>query len=103
MYGNSQTDVFDHFAHEILSLSGSTVLAFTPATYGGDGAGCRVAVCYVETANIRYWLDGTDPSTTEGIVVTAGTTFVIAGRYNIKKFKAIAVSGSPKVHVSFGK
>ena len=55
----------------------------------------------VETADIRYTIDGTTPTTTAttalGHLASAGTVISIAGHQNIKNFRAInavASSGS---------
>jgi hypothetical protein len=102
------TEVVDWFAHEILSPTG-TVIGFTVATYkealgtGITPLTARRARCTVETQSIRYWEDGTDPTTSEGHLVASGGSFIVEGSDAIRKFRVIAVTGSPKIHVSFGR
>lgn len=47
------------------------------------------AVISVEDATIRYRDDGTDPTTTTGIIAYNGTVIILQGRESITKFKAI--------------
>lgn len=59
---------------------------------------CKI---YVGTANISYWLDGSTPTTTQGLVVAAGNTIEIYGTTNIERFKCIAVSGTPVLQIQY--
>lgn len=59
---------------------------------------CKI---YVGTANISYWVDGSTPTTTQGLVVAAGSTIEIYGTINIEKFKCIAVSGTPVIQIQY--
>ena len=45
--------------------------------------------CTLETAQIRYTLDGTAPTTTVGHLLEIGDTLTIQGRDNIVRFRAI--------------
>ncbi len=101
MTPRSFQDFYGGFAHEVLSPTG-TAVGFTAATYApADSVSAQVAVCSVETQAIRYWTDGSDPTTSEGIQVAAGGSFTIGGKADIKGFRAIAVTGSPKIMVQF--
>jgi hypothetical protein len=101
MTPRSAQDFYVGFAHEVLSPTG-TAVGFTAATYApADNVTAQLAVCTVETQAIRYWTDGQDPTASEGIMVAAGGSFVIGGRGDIKGFRAIAVTGSPKIMVQF--
>ena len=59
---------------------------------------CKISI---STANISYWLDGSTPTSTEGLVGVAGTTIEIYGTTNIEKFKCIAVSGTPVINIQY--
>lgn len=53
--------------------------------------------CTLETAQIRYTLDGTAPTTSVGHLLEVGDTLTIQGRDNIVNFRAIrtgATSGT---------
>ena len=43
----------------------------------------------VETAQIRWWDDGTDPTASVGQVANVGTRIVLANRNRIENFRAI--------------
>jgi len=57
----------------------------------------------VETAAIRYRLDGTDPATAEGVLVSAGDAFTIYGNDTLKNIKMVeATSTDSVINVSYG-
>jgi hypothetical protein len=51
----------------------------------------------VETASIRFRMDGTDPTAEVGELVEAGGQLTVAGRENVQKLRIIAAGGSPVV------
>lgn len=59
---------------------------------------CKISV---STANISYWVDGSTPTASEGLVGVAGTTIEIYGTTNIERFKCIAVSGTPVINIQY--
>ena len=64
----------------------------------------RVAFCRLETAQIRYWLDGIDPTSSEGILLQVGETLIIHGYTNIDRFRAVrtgSASGVLRVHYGY--
>lgn len=70
--------------------------AFTEATLNITDNAPESAVFVVETAEIRFTLDGTPPTTTVGTLGSIGVPFEITGESNMRKFRAIrtgAVSG----------
>lgn len=104
----TNTGEFDSFDHEEIDLSGSTVQGLTATKYAPvavapalPAPSARLAVISVETANIRYWTDGTDPTSSVGLLVAAGSTITLFGRKDIKGFRAVPVSGSPKLMVQY--
>jgi hypothetical protein len=59
------------------------------------------AFCTVETNSIRYRIDGTDPTASEGHVVAAGGTFTVTGTNNVKRLKMIRVSADAVVKITY--
>lgn len=86
----------------------NTAVGFTAATYkptSGDfkGIPAQIAKCHVETADIRYRKDGTDPTAAVGRIVYETGEFSIQGSQNIKKFSAIRTgSTSATLDVEYG-
>jgi len=74
----------------------------SPIVGNFSGMKAQVISARLETANIRYRLDGQDPTTTVGILMKADEIIVIQGYGNIANLRFIAVSGNPKLHVHFG-
>ena len=82
-------------AYETITVA-DTAIGFTTATY--DNA--NTAFMTLETAQIRFRVDGTNPISTEGHILDIGQTLEIEGKDNLTNFKAIrtgAVSGVLKI------
>lgn len=61
------------------------------------------AVITVETAPIRYWVDGSAPTSSEGHLVGDGGTIVLQSNDEIRKFRAIRSTGvSGVLQITFG-
>ena len=81
---------------------GFTLSTFGMRAYSGSGQGklqMKAALITVETADIRFTLDGTTPTTTAttaiGHLLTNGNNLMIRGWMNIRNFKCInAVNAS---------
>lgn len=90
--------------HEVLALStgNSTALASVP-----NGASCAlIQVEEVTTSGssnvIRYWMDGSAPTATEGLIRGDHEAFDIMGYDAILKFRAIRLSANAhKLHVQY--
>ena len=72
------------FAHETLTVA-DTAVGLTSATYS-DATRAEMTL---ETAQIRMWADGTDPTASAGILVNVGDTIVLNSAAQIANFKAI--------------
>lgn len=94
------------FAQENLTIDSTAGgVGFTASKYSPSGATNFPATCAtvnVETAPIRYTLDGTAPTTTVGTLKNVGDTFVVTGSVDIKNFKAIRTTGvSASISVNY--
>jgi hypothetical protein len=69
----------------------STVRLPTTGTYLGKQA--QSALIRVETASIRFWLSGTSPTTSLGVLMDAGDSYLITGAEDVINFKCINASG----------
>lgn len=77
------------FAYESITVS-STAIGCTAATVSPGGApGAVRAMLTLESAQVRYRYDGTNPTSSEGHLLEIGETLVLEGAANIDKFKAI--------------
>lgn len=56
----------------------------------------------VESNSIRFWVDGSTPTTTEGHLAEAGDTIRLEGVDEIRKFLAIRVSADAVIQATFG-
>lgn len=94
-------------ARERISVT-DTAVGFTAAAYkptSGDYTGvcAKIAKFTVETADIRYRQDGTDPTTSVGKVVYETGEEIILGSQQIKKFSAIRDGAtSATIDVEYG-
>jgi hypothetical protein len=64
----------------------------------------EIACCTLETAQIRHWIDGSAPTTTEGHLTEIGDTLVVEGEVALENFRAIRTGGtSGELKVSYGR
>ena len=83
--------------NETLTVS-SVAKTLTSATYG-DSPGANI---YVESAPIRFWVNGVNPTTTVGILVDAGGSIELGSVAEITVFRAIATTGADaKLQVAY--
>jgi len=92
----------DPLDHEELTISNSA-LGFTAGTIQQAAGNAAIAVVTVETDSVRYWLDGTTPTSSSGHLAPADTAFTICGLNSIKNFLAIRVTLDASLKVSFFK
>ena len=71
--------------HESITVS-DTAIGFTSSliTYPVFGA-----TCTLETGQIRFWLDGTDPTSSEGHLLEIGQSIGLTNGVQIGNFRAI--------------
>lgn len=85
-----------------------TAVGFTATTYkptSGDRKSlcAQIAKCVPESADIRYRVDGTNPTSSVGRRQYEDSTFYIIGTENIKRFKAIRTTAtSSTLDVEYG-
>jgi hypothetical protein len=90
--GLESTDPLTPFAFETITVS-STAIGFTAATYNPTTGKAKRVFLSCATNPIRFRYDGTNPTTTVGHVLSAGSSINITGGNAIDNFKMIA-SGS---------
>jgi hypothetical protein len=84
------------FGHQKLTVD-ATVRSLTVPQ------GANFAQVKVETAAIRYRIDGTDPATAEGVLISAGDAFTIYGNDALNIIKMVeATSTDAVINVSYG-
>lgn len=65
-------------------------------------AGCRKALVQAETQNVRYTVDGTTPSSTNGILIIAGQAPVsITVEAGLDTIKFIEATASAKLNLLY--
>jgi hypothetical protein len=75
------------------SAVGFTKPAVTPTV--------RAVTVTVETNNIRYRIDGSDPDATTGHLLYDGDVLDITNVNSINSFKAIAVGSDATIHITY--
>ena len=77
------------YAQESITVA-DTAIGFTVATVlSTDPATPEQAVFVIETAQIRYRLDGGDPTTSVGLLGNVGDVVTVTGSHDVKNFRAI--------------
>ena len=75
--------------YESLTI-GASAKAITAATLlSTENAQLRECTGRLETAQVRYRFDGTDPTSSEGHLLEIGDEITIRGYTNLKQFRAI--------------
>ena len=92
----------DPLDHEELTIS-TAALGFTAGTIEQAAGNAAIAVVTVETDAVRYWLDGTTPTSSSGHLAPADSSFTICGLNSIKNFLAIRVTLDAALKISFFK
>ena len=77
---------YNDVGYETLTVTSATAVALTGAT------GAKSYVGYLETAQIRLRGDGTDPTSTEGILMQVGDRLVLS-ESEIRRMKFIRTGG----------
>ena len=76
---------------QLTSLSSATALTVP--------SGATVALIQAESQSIRWRDDGTDPTTSVGMVLAAGESLFFTG--DLSAFKAIEITASAKLNISY--
>jgi hypothetical protein len=81
------------FAQEAITVA-TTAVGFTTATYRLSVSRSATHVTLgLATAQIRYRVDGTDPTSSAGRLMEIGDEVVVTGREDIDRFRAIRTGG----------
>lgn len=84
-----------YISYEAITVAGTAIpLTTIPA-------GARYARIFVETAPIRFRVDGTAPTATQGELVEAGSVIILDSRDQIQKLQVIrrgTTSATIRVH-----
>lgn len=90
----------ESFAQETITVS-STAIGFTVATYA-DGTGtARYASASVESNPLRFWDDGSVPTSSAGTLVQPGQQIEICGENSIRRFLAIRTGSDATLVVRY--
>lgn len=91
------------YAHEALTV-GAAAVACTAATLAVAGYEKAVrAWITVEGADIRYRLDGTNPTAATGHRLNDGLPLEVEGYTNLERLRFIAVTGTATVRLSYAR
>ena len=91
------------YDYEAITVAG-TAIGFTAAKLAVAGKEKAIrAWITAEDADIRYRIDGIDPTSTTGHLLSNGGVLEIEGITNLERFKAIAVSGTVSLKVSYAR
>lgn len=83
----------DTFAFEALAVAGTSV-PLTATTYDpGTGTPALMAHVQCETAQVRYRIDGTDPTATVGTILDPGDELIVWGTMDIQTIEFIRTGG----------
>lgn len=93
--GAGTARAWSYLAEEPITVA-NTAIGFTDATIAA-GAGhpaATVATCRLETAAIRYRIDGTAPTASVGLIVNPLESFTVVGNDTLRAFLAIRTTAT---------
>ena len=88
---------YDVDAYEAVTVS-STAIGITKALRIDH----NYAFITLETDEVRYRVDGTDPTASEGHKLSPGDTLTLEGGNAIRNFRAIRVTSDATIRISLG-
>lgn len=95
--------LFQPYDYESVTVT-DTATALTAAKYKDAGSintnaqrGAARVVITVETAQLRYRYDGTDPTSSEGHILNINDVLVLVGPDAMKNFRGIRTGGTSAV------
>jgi hypothetical protein len=88
--------------HQQFTVTNATATGFTIPTQTG-GMYVDIALIRTETSDLRFWLDGSTPTSASGYRIFASDTqgFWIWGAGAVQNFKCIATTGIATVDVIY--
>ena len=100
--GKSLGRTLDGLGHSVFLPTTAKKLTDTPTSGVALDAWAQGAVISVETQSIRYWTDGTVPTSSSGVLVTAGQVIIFKPENSaqMRSFTFIEVASGAKVSVS---
>ncbi len=93
---------YSYLAFEQITVAG-TAIGFTSTKITPAGAPQQpdTAVCRLETAQIRYTIDGTTPTSTVGTLLETGDTIAVYGHDVLVRFRAIRTGSSGQLNCTY--
>lgn len=95
--------IFQPYAYESVTVTDSAT-ALTATTYKeskevktNSDRGAARAIITVETAQLRYRYDGSDPTSAEGHILNINDVLVLVGTDAISQFRGIRTGGTSAV------
>lgn len=85
------------YAFETVTVAGTAIGLTNSATYLASTPKPKKVCITVETAQLRYRIDGTDPDASTGHVLVPTQSLVLEGYSQLNNFKAIRTGGTSSV------
>ena len=101
-----QISIAGNFAmidHETITVSSSSIGATAAKIQPGGGGDAYYALFTCETVDVRFWLDGTAPTSTVGHKLAVGQNLELHGKENIAKVRFISTGADATVQASYGR
>lgn len=89
------------FAFETITVTGGALPFTVTKAFIADTMPAERAVVTVETAPVRFTLDGTVPTSTVGHLLNPGDVLVVQAETNLRNFRVIVVSANATLQVTY--
>jgi len=94
---------FAIFDHETITVSSTSIGATASKINPGGGGNAYYALFTVETVDVRFWLDGTAPTSTVGTKLSVGQNLEIHGKENIANVRFISTGADATLQANYGR
>lgn len=93
---------YSYIDDEQITVAG-TAIGFTATKLDpvGGARQATIAVCILETADIRYRVNGSSPTSSVGMLVKSGSSFTITGHDQLLAFSAIRTGSSATLSCTY--
>lgn len=100
IFGNSSVlNDFSPIDKEEVTVAG-TAIGITASKLVRDGSPVEKAFISTETESIRFWIDGSTPTSSSGHLAVAGSVIILSDRNQLINFRAIKITDNGALKIT---
>lgn len=91
------TAIADSFDYESVTVADTAIGITASKVSPANGERAKILFCTLETAQVRFRTDGTDPTSSEGHIINVGDVVTFNSTGDIGRFRAIRTGATSGV------